>query len=227
MSYRCLCCDRRDAGHKYACDTCVNDMTRWLRELEDYVAIIVAMQGSIGGKGHGSIGVAFGSKPPTSLTPLAMLDTRSALPGHVEANSPDYDPVGAEDHDHVRSLPAGVHGIAVWIREERDVSEPSKWTLVSELRFLRAEIAGCAIEQWVNELHADLKELHHQARTLAKDSPPGPLGHCLSIDCDGTVFQASIKDMGGRHDGGRCSICQRPYTGPDLVRLGVSEEMAG
>lgn len=224
---RCLCCEKKDAGHRYACEPCVNDMRRWLREMEDYAAIMLSMRGSIGSKPHGSVGVSFGSKPPTPLTPIAMLDPRSTSAEHVEQNSPDFDPVGVDEHDHVRSLPSAIHGIACWLREERDLSEPTSWTLASELRFLRAEVQACAAEQWVNELHGDLKELHRQARVVAKDSPPGPLGHCLTVTCDGTVFPASIKESDGRHDGGRCNACQRAYTGPDLVRLGVSEEMAG
>lgn len=305
MTYLCLSCDR-DAGHRYACDRCVQNMRLWLRELEDYAAIMLGMLGSIGSKGHGSLGVSFGSKPPMSLTPVAMLDPRSADPildeepaalhpdtvtavivrddlrctwisglpvgggyaymaGEYEADRrceaaatgvgyianheendhanlralcgphrargvrlPDGpDPTGTDIHDHVRSLPSSIHGIACWIREEREQSEPSTWTLVSELRYLRAEISACALEQWVNELHDELKELHHHARSLAKDSPPGPLGHCLTLDCKGTVYPTAIKDSEGKHDGGRCDACQRPYSGPDLVRLGVSEEMAG
>lgn len=227
MSYRCLCCDKRDAGHKYACPQCVNDLRRWLTELEDYVAVILAMQGTIGGQATGSIGVSYRSKPPVSLTPMAMMDRRSTTADYVERNSPAFDPVGAEDHDHVTSLPEAVHAIATWIREERGAQEPRSWTLVSELRYLRGEVDGCAIEQWVDDLHSEIKELHHKARMLAHDAPPGPLGTCLSIECEGTVFPASVKDSSGRHDGGRCSACSRTYNGPDLVRLGVSEEMAG
>jgi len=227
MSTRCLCCDKNDAGHRYACDRCVNDMRRWLTEMEDYTAILLAMRGSIGSKPHGSIGVSFGSKPPTPLTPIAALDSRSTTAAEVERKSPDFDPVGVDEHDYVRSLPSAVHGIAAWLREERETSEPTSWTLVSELRFVRVQLAACASEQWVQELHGDLRELHRHARSLAKDTPPGPLGHCLTVTCEGVVFPASIKDSDGRHDGGRCNACQRAYTGPDLVRLGVSEEMAG
>lgn len=222
----CLICDR-DAGHRYSCTRCVSTMRGYLRDLEDYVAIILSMRGSIGSKPHGSIGVSFASKPPMPLTPLALLDTRSTTAGDVERNSPAYDPVGADEHDHVRSLPAAIHAIAAWIREEQDASQPRSWTLVSELRYLATALDWCAGQQWVDELHSDLRELHAQARALAKDSPPGPLGHCLTVGCEGIVFPASIKDSAGRHDGGRCDTCQRPYTGPDLVRLGVSEEMAG
>lgn len=225
MSYQCLCCEKRDAGHKYACEHCVNDMRRWLRELEDYVTIVVGMLGSIGSKPNGSIGTSFGSKPPMSLTPVALLDPRSTTPDAIEENSPAFDPVGAEEHDHIRSLPSAIHGIATWIREEREQSEPATWTLVSEIRFLRGEVSACAIEQWVDELHADLKELHHQARTLAKDTPR-PLAPCLSVGCEGMVFWDVREENGKRIDQARCAnpTCRRTYTGPDLVRLGAARE---
>jgi hypothetical protein len=156
-----------------------------------------------------------------------MLDTRSTSAEHVERHSPDYDPVGAEEHDHVTSLPSAVHAIACWVREEHETDGPSSWTLVSEIRYLVSAVDRCALAQWVDDLHGEIRELHHQARLLAHDAPPGPLGTCLSVGCGGTVFPATVKDSAGRHDGGRCSACSRPYTGPDLVRLGVSEEMAG
>lgn len=226
MGAQCLACDR-DAGHRYACHPCVNRMRQHLRDIEDYVAIILSMRGAIGSKPHGSIGVSFGSKPPVSLTALALLDPRSTTADDVERNSPEFDPVGADEHDHIRSLPTSVHAMAAWVREEQEQSEPSFWTLVSELRYLATTLDWCAQQQWVDELHSDIRELHSQARSLAKDKPSGPLGHCLSLGCVGVVFPATVKDRDGRHDGGRCDTCQRSYTGLDLVRLGVSEEAAG
>lgn len=224
MSTQCLCCDTRDAGHRYACDRCVNDMRRWLTELEDYAVVIaVTMAPLAAGITEGSVGRAFGSRAPADDAKATLLDYRSGAGAAVYRLRDPRD----MDDDPVRSLPGSVHGIACWLRSERDESEPVRWTLASELRYLRTAVDWCAQQQWVDELHADLKELHGQARMLAKDTPPGPLGHCLTVGCEGVVFPATIKDSDGRHDGGRCSACSRPYTGPDLVRLGVSEEMAG
>lgn len=218
----CLICDR-DAGPRYGCTGCVSKMRGYLRELEDHVAIILSMRGSIGSKPHGSVGVSFGSKPPVSLTSLALLDTRSTTADHVERNSPAFDPVGADEHDHVRSLPSAIHDTAVWIRGERDESDPKSWTLVSELRYLATVLDWCAQQQWVNELHDDLRDLHVTARALAKDKPPGPLGHCLVATCSGTVFPATVRDAQGRHDGGRCDTCKDTYTGSRLAYLGAQE----
>lgn len=222
----CLVCDR-DAGHRYSCHRCVNAMRQHLRDLEDYVAVILSMRGAISPAPAGSLGGSFGSKPPMSLTAAALLDVRSSLAGRVEHDSPSFDPVGADEHDHVRSLPAAIHGIAEWVRSERDESQPTSWNLVGELRYLATTLDWCAQQQWVNELADDLRDLHVTARSLAKDKPPGPMGHCLVATCDGTVYPATIRDTAGRHDGGRCDSCGDAYTGTRLLRLGAQEEAAG
>lgn len=223
MGAKCLCCDDRDAGHRYACDRCVNDMRRWLRELEDYAAVIMSTLAPTASPTVGSIGSAFGSRPPLNVEKVTFLDYRSGAGAAVWRL---HDPRDMDD-EPVRSLPGSIHGLAVWLREEAELAQPDTWTLVSELNYLIGQVDSCAYSQWVSELHEDIRELHVQARRLAKDAPPGPLGHCLTVTCEGVVFPATIKDSDGRHDGGRCGACSRPYTGPDLVRLGVSEEMAG
>ncbi len=197
-------------------------MRRWLVELEDYVTILVATMGPLRSMDAGSIGTAFGSRLPIRADVVTFLDYRS---GGGTAVFRLRDPRDMDD-EPIRSLPGGIHGIACWIREERGDSEPASWTLVSELRYLRTQIDNCAFEQWVNELHSDLKELHTQARSLAHDSPR-PLAHCLSDDCEGMVFWVIKEENGTRVDEARCAACRRIYTGPDLVRLGVAEEVAG
>ena len=218
----CLMCDR-DAGHRYACHHCTEGMRRWLRELEDYAAVIMSTMAPASGQPVGSVGSAFGSRPPVSVEKVTFLDYRSGAGAAVWRLRDPRD----MDDEPIRSLPGSIHGLAVWLREESEVDEPAKWTLVSELHYLLGQVDSCAYSQWVSELYSDIRELHQQGRRLARDTPPGPLGHCLTVGCEGVVFPATINDSDGKHDGGRCSVCQRPYTGPDLVRLGVSEEMAG
>lgn len=225
MTVKCLCCLKRDAGHCYACTHCVDDMRRWLAEIEDYSSVMIGMSRGIRGRGLGVTGGAFGSRPPMNLTIAAVLDIRSTSADHVRENSPAFDPVGIDEHDHVRSLPASLNGIASWIREEMGATEPTEWTLVSEAHYLRSQVSACAHAQWVDELHSDLRELHAQARALAHDSPPKPLGHCLTVECDGLVFWST--GAGSDTQRARCSDCARTYDGLDLVRLGAAEEAAG
>jgi len=210
----CLMCDH-EAGHRYACHNCTEQMRRWLRELEDYAVIIAITAGPLRDQTIGSIGAAFGTRVPARDDAMVILDYRSGAGAGVRRLR---DPRDMED-EPVRSLPGSVHGIACWLREERDETEPRQWTIASELRYLRATVEWCSIHQWVTELFDDLKELHTQARTVAYDRPPRPLGHCLEVTCDGSVYWLAAKGAGAR-----CSSCGRPYDGLDLVRLGVAEE---
>lgn len=220
---RCSCCQQHDAGHRHACAHCVTTMRGWLVDLEDYADVLAAsLAPTPTGPRTGSIGSSFGSRPPINTDIATFLDYRSGAGAAVWRLR---DPRDMDDQP-IRSLPGTIHGIAAWLRDENDQTQPTTWDLASELRYLRGQIDACAIESWINEVYDDLRELHHQARGFAHDAPR-PLGHCLTIDCDGMVYPATIKDSAGKHDGGRCSACSRSYTGPDLVRLGVSEEMAG
>lgn len=222
--YQCLCCGRGGAGHRYACRHCVDDMRRWLIELEDYAVILLATMGPLRDQTIGSIGVAFTSRLPIRDDVATLLDYRSGAGAAVHRLRDPRD----MDDEPIRSLPGGIHGIACWIREVHGGSEPTQWTLVSELRYLRTQIEACSFAQWVDELHSDLKELHSQARSLAHDAPK-PMAHCLEVDCGGMVFWIIKEDNGKRVDEARCANpdCRRPYTGTDLVRLRVAEEVAG
>lgn len=220
--YACLCCGRSGAGHRYACHHCTQDMRRWLVELEDYVVILLATMGPLRSMDTGGIGTAFGSRLPIRADVATLLDYRSGAGAAVFRLRDPRD----MDDEPVRSLPGGIHGIACWIREERGDSEPTSWTLVSELRYLRTQIEECSFAQWVDELHSDLKELHSQARSLARDSPR-PLAHCLETTCEGMVFWVIKEEGGKRVDEAKCATCQRRYSGTDLVRLGAAEEVAG
>lgn len=219
MGAQCLTCTR-DAGHAYACSRCLDDMRRWLRELEDYAAVIMSTMAPAASQPVGSVGAAFGSRPPVSVEKVTFLDYRSGAGAAVWRLRDPRD----MDDEPIRSLPGSIHGLAVWLREESEVDEPAKWTLVSELHYLLGQVDSCAYSQWVPELYDDLKELHQQGRRLARDAPPGPLGHCLVTTCSGMVFPATIRDGEGRHDGGRCDACGDTYTGVRLLRLGVAEE---
>lgn len=219
---RCTCCKRNDAGHRHACTNCVTTMRDWLRDLEDYAAILAASAApSPTGPRTGSIGAAFGSRPPINTDIASFLDYRS---GGGAAVWRLRDPRDMDD-EPIRSLPGSIHGIAAWLRDEHDQEHPARWTLISELRYLRGQIDACAVESWVDELHDDLRELHHQARQFAHDVPRA-LGHCLTATCEGLVFWVMRERAGQRVDEARCVGCGRTYTGLDLVRLGAAEEAA-
>jgi hypothetical protein len=201
----CLICDRA-AGHRYACHHCTDQMRRQLRELEDYAVILAATVGPLrGGPARRSPG--YGSKSPARDDVIVMLDYRSRTGGE-----------GDDDEESpMRSLVGGIRTLACWLREEAEQSDPRRWTLTSEIAYLLGRIESCAMEQWVDELSSDIRELHGQARALSHDQPTGPLGTCLGVGCGGQVYRLTMPG----DDGARCSVCLRLYDGLDLVRLGA------
>jgi len=216
---RCSCCWQHDAGHRHACTHCVTQMRQWLRDLDDYATILTATPEPAPSPTTGSIGAAFGSRPPIDVRIATYLDPRSGAGAAVWRLRDPRD----MDDEPIRSLPGSIHGIAQWLRSEHDESEPTHWTLASELGYLRSRVDGCAIQSWVNELYDDLRELHRQGRSFAHDVPR-PLGHCLNATCDdGLVFWVMRERQGKPVDQARCVACGRTYTGLDLVRLGVAE----
>lgn len=218
---RCSCCHTRDAGHRIACTHCVDTMRGWLRDLEDYAVILAATPEPAREPTTGSVGAAFGSRPPLDVRIVTFLDPRSGGGASVWRLRDPRD----MDDEPIRSLPGSVHGIAAWLREERDHDQLTRWTLASEIRYLLTQVDASAVESWVDELYDDLHELHRQARSFAHDAPR-PLAHCLTDGCDGLVFWVNRERDGRPVDAARCYAegCGRLYEGLDLVRLGAAEE---
>jgi hypothetical protein len=209
MTVRCLLCDQRDAGHRYACDHCVTGLQRQLREIETYAAVlpILAQPGRSGMPSRGAPG--YGSRSPANDDVIVAMDARSK-----------GDPLGPDDTTSpIISIPAGVHYIANGVRHEQGWVTPLRWTITSEVAFLLGRVPHAAMHQWVTTFATMVGKLHRQARALAHDQPPRPLGVCLGVDCDGQVYP--------RHDGARCNTCLRVYTGLDLARLGAAQEATG
>lgn len=209
---KCLVCLKNDSGTLYECPACQLVMVRKLREIEDYAAIIAATTAPTrGATGRGSPG--YRSTPPANLDKLVALDRRSLT---------DWDD---EHGSATRSILGTLVHLADWIREERDEPKPrTTSTIVSECGYLRGITGWARGQQWVDELANDIAELHQQVRALAHDRPPGPMGGCLTVTCDGTVFPIRLHGMESREDAGRCDTCDRTYTGLDLVRLAAAEE---
>lgn len=93
-------------------------------------------------------------------------------------------------------------------------------TISGELGYLLGRLDWCATQQWVADLAEDVSQLHAQARAMAGDQPPAPIGRYRAEGCHGVVFPANLRDPGGsRSDGARCKHCGQPYTGLHLVSL--------
>lgn len=223
----CLCCGARQSGDRYACHRCVTTMRRWLREIELYAAWLPLMQdplrGDVTRRAPG-----YASTPPLRLDVVVALDSRSRPSASVDR---DFDPE-IDDEDPTVSILGRLHSIARWIREEQQMPEPTAApTITREVGYLLGAVEWCAGRQWVQELFLDIRELHDQDRSLAKDRPPGPLATCLTVGCEASVFWARDVPDPDRPsqtlDAARCGGCHRQYIGTDLVRLRAGRREAG
>ncbi|MGW4488387.1 hypothetical protein ACWEOE_31650 [Amycolatopsis sp. NPDC004368] len=197
----------------FCCATCLNHLLRVLRELgaywNDYLPLLT--QHPRGNTGRMQPG--YGSSSPGRDAVFAALDPRSMASdvdedGEAHTRRPD------DTADYIRSIPGSIQGVVDWIAAERGE------TPGAGLDYIRANLYWCGQHPWIDELADDLKELHAQARRLANDQPDDPLAQCLVVGCDGLVYE------GGPGQPARCNACKRPYTGLDLVRLGVAAEAA-
>lgn len=212
----------RDALHRYACPACTERMRRHLREVDTYATILAASKtpGRTGTDVRRAPG--FESRSPARDDVLVALDYRSRTSTDGRDDSPTP----------TRSLLGTLHGIASWMRDELDVTDRRRAdpTVSGEIGWLLPRIDWAATQPWVDDLAADLAELHRQVRALAYDLPAAPFGRCLSPSCDGLVFPALVDDPdapgGARVNGGRCAACARAYDWIATIRVRAARQEA-
>lgn len=220
----CLVC--KADSHRHACDPCITQTRRWLRELELYTTwlhmptMLAPHRGTTGRRQPG-----YGSRPPARIEALVVLDRRSHT-NPIPLNQALG--LGLDNDDNPAWPILGtLHGLAQYIRATLDQSPPRTVTVTGELGYLLAHIDWCAQQPWVADVIADIHDLHTQARNLAYDRPEA-IADCLNVTCDGKVFWVRARDKAGQAmDKARCVACGRIYTGLDLVRLVVNEEVTG
>lgn len=214
---KCTVC-RKAETHRHACDTCLTDTRRRLRELELYAAWLTTtdlLSPTRGAGGRGSPGYA--SRPPIRLDAVALTDPRSAT------NPPPLDEargVGlAEDAEPIWPILGTLNGLANYVRRQLGHASATFVTLSGEVGYLLGHLDRAAYEPWIDDVIADIRDLHGQARATAHDQPPGPIGRCLRVGCDAEVYPPPPRSAKTR-----CPACGRTYTGLDLVRLRTQEQ---
>lgn len=221
---KCLVCTKNDTigSALYACMDCLNHVLRLLRELEDYLTHqLPAMKEPMRGQ-TGRLSPGYGSRSPARDDVLSALDPRS-LPGDVDE---DGEPITRRPDDTgtwVRSITGGLEGIAAWIAEHRGWHPPFAYdhdVTDQPIAYIRRHLYWSGGQPWIDDIADDIAELHDQARRLANDGPQQPIASCLTVTCDGQVYEGDYKKPA------RCAKCKRPYEGLDLIRLGVAEGTA-
>lgn len=210
MSVQCLLCDKRDAGHRYACHRCEQGLQRKLRHLETYATWFLTAEPYRGAGGRGAPG--YGSRSPARDDVIAAMDIRS----DGEVYGPDDSPTP------IISIPGGLRYLATWVSQLDDTTESVPKDITGCVAYLLGRVPHMAMLKEIERFQQQVNILYTQARALAHDRPPGPLGRCLTVTCNGTVLERHNRN--GLPDGGQCNGCSRVYNGPDLVRLSVAQE---
>lgn len=209
---KCLVCTQTDSI-RYACTPCTGRIRTWLRWTELYTTWLTLpgmLEPHRGQTGRRSPG--YGSRPPARLEAIVMLDKRSTQG------------TGEDDHEQDAhwSILGTLHGLANHVRHLADHSPPRHVTLAGEIGYLLAHIDWATHHPWIADLAADIHELHDQARNQCKDRPES-CGTCIQPGCTGPVYWMLHRD---REEKARCVACGHPYTGLDLVRLGMKAHAA-
>jgi hypothetical protein len=211
---KCLIC--RGDAHRHACDGCVNDIRRRLREVELHHAwlstptLLAPVRGAAGRRSPG-----YGSRPPLRLDALVLVDPRSRTepPPVDEARG-----IGLDEDTGAWPILETLRILAGHIRQLRDHPTPCKATVSTEIGYLITQVDWAADHAGVVEFAAQVRRLHTQTRAVARDTPPAPIGPCLSVDCNGMVFEPPP-----RRNTTRCSSCERPYDWLGMVRVRTQE----
>jgi hypothetical protein len=213
VSIQCLLCENRDAGHRYACHKCETGLQRKLRHLETYASWFLTAEPYRGAPGRGAPG--YGSRSPARDDVIAAMDIRS-----------DGDVFGPDDSPTpIVSIPGGLRYLATWVSQMDGSRGSAPKTVRGCVAYLLGRVPHLAMDKKIKTFADQVNILYSQARALAHDQPPKPLGNCMVVDCTGKVFPLQVqRDMDTRGDGARCTTCLRPYSGLDLVRLSVSQE---
>lgn len=196
----CLVCAAAADYARYTCQRCPEKMRRQLGEIDTYYNALDAEPVRSGPSERSAPG--FRSRPPGRLDVIASRDRRS-LPYAV----------GADDEDaSVRPVRESLHMLALWIAEEAgDEPRPPCPTVTTESGYLRGRVEWCTGREWVDELAADIVELHRQCAQMAGDGPEPPVGQC---ECGGMLFARGQQVLSAV----TCGQCSTVYSGVEILR---------
>lgn len=214
----CLVC--KQDSHRHACDPCITQTRRWLRELELYTTwlhmpmMLTPARGETGRRHPG-----YKSRSPARDEVIIMLDRRSrTTPTPIDEDRG----VGLDDDENpVWSILGSLHGIATFVRQTADQSSPRRVMLAGEIGYLLAHLDWAANHPWVDGIIADIRNLHAQARNRVHDTPPRPIGNCPHLLDTGECGTPLFVPLHG--DEVRCSNkdCRRTWTRAEWLGLAM------
>jgi hypothetical protein len=225
MSALCVVCstEKKHVQAQPNRNICFRDGSNLLRFVNEIEGAVLTIRRGAGGMGDRHA-PGFGSQSPAWDDVIAATDYRS-LPGQVVREIlNDRGEIDYEDDEEMnafaRSILASLHGISRVIAEERGRQWPKRITVESECRFIRAHLDWYAAQPDIDELYADLKELHGYVQALDqngehKPKMVGKCPHLLKQDYCGNRLYAPPNG-----DTIKCSKCGRQWPRDEWLRLG-------
>lgn len=185
---------------------------------------------------------------PDSIPGLyAILDARPGIteqgrrgPGFATRSPASDWVIAMRDHRSTRLVSGDPHSVpgvlAAWcglVAEVRDVIPPAR-SVQSLARFLDAHLDWVSRQDWVDELHGELRELHTQLRMATGGGGQPPVGRCIEPveggECGAPIYMPRgekprapdepITDLPEL----RCPACDSRYTGRRLILLRINSE---
>lgn len=203
---------------------CFRDAGRLIRFVNEIESAVLSIE-----KGSGGLTdirpPGFGSKSPAWDNAIAATDYRS-LPGQamIETYDKDGNVISERPDEEVnafaRSILASLHGITRVIAEERGREWPERITVRTEARYLRSHLDWYAAQDDIDELFADLKDLHGYVQALDTNGEhkPKKVGSCPHLLKDDFCGQPLYAPPDG--DTVKCSKCGRRWEREEWLTLG-------
>lgn len=119
--------------------------------------------------------------------------------------------------DRLMSALGVLHGWARVVREDRDLEPPASITITGERDTLSRHLDWCAEQPFVDEMHAELRQLRAALKSLNGNEDERPVGRCyLPADdgeCGGPIW---VDDAAGH---AHCGRCRQTWDGAQLAHL--------
>lgn len=242
-----------EARHGLLCAAHFDRLADMLRDIEEQAAILSAVPSMAIKTGSGRGGLT-SERAPGRLDVLAFLDpqtrrwTRDEVAKHPLPAPKAFGPwclfcthetcidwragrrrdLHDDEHDagseRLMSILGVLNGWARIVREERNLTSPKRITITTERDTLTRHLAWIAAQPFIDEMHAEIRQLVASLKDLNGTQDERPVGKCYlpseTGTCDGSIWVDVA--MGHAH----CGRCQQTWDGAQLAMLSFELERA-
>lgn len=192
------------------CRRCEDDLRKWLREIPERYALLPHFIdfGVADRNPEAKASKRTDAPAPMRLEVIDHLDDRLALRWN-----------GTVPTDKRRGIVGVLHDHAQRTRDDRNLTPLNQPPTVSgEAAFLQRHSLWLSEQEWVTEVHYDLKRVNNQLRDAIGDHKPRPVGVCVVTsdkgECGGPLLPSRV-------GGVWCPRCGDTWDIDELRRLGL------